>query len=203
MSSYGSDAGNTPPQQPEQPPQGYQPPPQQPQGYEPPPQAYQPPAQGYQPPPPGYQPPQMGMGAPVVAPPRRRSPLLIIGIIVVALLLVCGIGFFAIFGLALNATQPVADAGQTYMTALSNGDYSKAFDLSAPSLQQEAGNAQGLQTALSSKQPVSWNFTSRNVNNDQGELQGTDTYKDGTTGTVDLVLSKIGNDWKVAGVHFQ
>ena len=142
-------------------------------------------------------------GVTSAAPPRRRSPLLIIAIIVVALLVICGIGFFAIFGLALNATQPAADAGQVYMTALSNGDYQKAFDLSSPSLQQEAVNAEGLKAALSSKEPASWNFTSRNVNNDQGELQGTTSYKDGTTGTVDIVLNKIGNDWKVAGIHFQ
>ena len=71
------------------------------------------------------------------------------------------------------------------------------------SLQQEAGDAQGLQNALSSKQPQSWTFTSRNINNDQGTLSGTASYKDGTTGTVDLVLVKVGNDWKVAGISMK
>jgi hypothetical protein len=126
---------------------------------------------------------------------------------VVVVLLVCGgglaLGVGGIVGGVLSLTQPVADAGDAYMSALRDSDFNKAFSLSSQSLQQEAGNAQGLQTALAAKQPQSWTFTSRNINNNQGTLSGNATYKDGSTGTVDLVLVKEGNDWKVAGISMK
>jgi hypothetical protein len=146
------------------------------------------------------------MGTTVTAPPppaRRRSPLLIIGIIVLALVVVCGIGGALLVGGVINATQPVYDAGQTYMTALRDGDYNKAYDLSAPSLQQEAGNAEGLQSVLGTKPLASWNFTSRSINNNQGSLEGTTTYTDGSTGTVTMALTQVGNAWKVAGISLK
>ncbi|MDQ3931172.1 MAG: DUF4864 domain-containing protein, partial [Chloroflexota bacterium] len=128
------------------------------------------------------------------------SPLLIIGIIVLALVLLCGIGGALLVGGVLNATQPIANAGEAYMAALRDGDFAKAYDMSAPALQQEVGSAEGLQTALSAKQLASWSFTSRNINNGQGALSGTTAYKDGSTGTVDMALTQVGNDWKVAGI---
>lgn len=147
----------------------------------------------------GYMPPPGG--PPVAIPPKRkRSPLLIIGGIILGLLLLCGIGAFALFSSVLNATQPIATSGETFMAALRDGDYNKAYDLCAPALQKDLGSAQGLQTGLASKQPTSWSFTSRAINNGQGSLSGTTQYKDATTGTVDMLFAQVGNDWKVTGV---
>ena len=199
MTSYGSQPGGTPPgdQSNMPPPGGYAPPPGQQQpdpGMQP---TQYPPPQGYTPPP----------ATPAPAPPRKRSPLLIILAIVVGVIVLCGVatvlGVGGILGGVLAATQPVANAGDAYMTALRDGDYNKAFDLSAPSLQQEAGNAAGLEAALSFKQPATWGFTSRNINNNDGSLSGTTTYKDGSTGTVDMALTKVGNDWKVTGIQLK
>jgi hypothetical protein len=200
MSNYGSESGPPPPgDQSNIPTGGYTPAPGPPQpGLPPQPTQYGPPP-GYAPPPGG---PQMGMTG-MAPPPRRRSPLLIIGIIVVAFLLLCGVGVALLIGGVFAATQPVANAGDAYMTALRDADYNKAFDLSTPSLQQEAGNADGLKAALSSKKPASWSFTSRNISNNQGSLSGTTSYADGTTGTVDMVLNQVGNDWKVAGISLK
>ncbi|MDQ6693387.1 MAG: zinc ribbon domain-containing protein, partial [Chloroflexota bacterium] len=139
------------------------------------------PAQGYAPPPGA---PQMGVTG--VVRKRRTSPCFIIGGIALALILLCGAGVIGLGLFVVNATQPVASAGDAYMTALRDGDYSKAFNLSAPALQQEATNAQGLQSALSSKQPATWSFTSRNISNGTGTLSGTTTYKTGSNGTVDM-----------------
>ena len=200
MSNYGPESGGTPPGNPSGTPTGGYPPapgPPQPQPGPQPPQYTPPP--GYAPPPGG---PQMGMTG-MAPPPRRRSPLLIIGIIVLALLLLCGIGVAVLVGGVFSLTQPVANAGDAYMAALRDGNYSKAFDLSTPSLQQEVGNADGLKSALSSKQPKSWSFTSRSINNNQGSLSGTASYADGTTGTVDVVLTQVGNDWKVEGISLK
>ena len=180
MTSYGSQPGATPPG-PGQPP----------------------PQQGYTP---GYVPPQGGPppGVPPAEPPRRgRSPLLIIGIILLALLLLCGLGGFFLFNTVMNATQPVVNAGEAYLTALRDGDYTRAYDLSAPALQQEAGDVEGLQAALGERQLASWSFTSRSINNNQGNLSGTTTYTDGETGTVDMALMQVGNDWKVTGISLR
>jgi hypothetical protein len=117
--------------------------------------------------------------------------------------LICGIGGALLVGGVINATQPVANAGDAFMAALRDGDYNKAYDLSAPALQQEAGNAEGLQAALGTKPVASWNFTSRNISNNQGSLEGTTTYTDGSTGTVTMALTQVGNDWKVSGVSLR
>ncbi len=105
-----------------------------------------------------------------------------------------------LFNTVMNATQPVVNAGEAYMTALRDGDYTRAFELSDSALQQEAGDAEGLEAALGQRQLSGWSFTSRAINNAQGTLSGTTTYTNGETGTVDMVLTQVGNDWKVAGI---
>lgn len=170
--------------------------------YAPPP--VQPQQAGSQPFGPGYVPtPGGAQVATTGVPPKRRSPLLIIGGIVLGLLLLCGIGAAVLVGSVFNATQPMANTGEAFMTAARDGNWSKAYDMSSTALQQEAGNAQGLQTALSSKPLASWSFTSRNISNGQGTLSGTTNYTNGTSGTVDMVLNQVGNDWKVAGVSLK
>ena len=194
MTSYGSGPGGTP--------QGGQPNvsgggpaptpgPEQPNQYTPPP-AYAPPSG-----------PPTGTTVTAPPPPRGRSPLLIIGIIVLAVVLICGIGGALLVGGVLNATQPIANAGEAYMTALRDGDYNRAYDLSAPALQQEAGSAEGLQTVLGTKPLASWSFNSRNISNNQGSLEGTTTYTDGSTGTVTMALTQVGSDWKVSGISLK
>jgi hypothetical protein len=89
------------------------------------------------------------------------------------------------------------------MAALRDGNYSRAFDLSSPDLQDEVGDASGLEAALSAKQPATWTFTSRSISNNNGQLSGTATYKDGTSGTVDMALSKFDNAWKVVGINMK
>ena len=128
---------------------------------------------------------------------------MVIGIIVLALVLICGIGGALLVGGVLNATQPVFNAGEAYMAALRDGDYNRAYDLSSTVLQQEVGDAEGLLPALGAKQPASWSFTSRSIENNQGRLQGTTTYKNGETGTVDMALTQVGNDWKVSFLNLK
>lgn len=163
-----------------------------------------PPAQGGTSP--GYMPPPSG--PPMASPPKsKRSPLLIACGIIVGLLLLCGIGGllggFALFNGVMNATQPIATSGETFMTALRDGDYNKAYGLCTPALQQELKSADDLKAAMTAKQPTSWSFTSRAINNGQGTLSGTTQYKDGSSGTVDLVLAQVGADWKISGASLK
>ncbi len=132
-----------------------------------------------------------------------KRVLLIVGGIVLLGIILCAVlvggGVFAIF----QATQPVVDAGDKFMTALRDGNYQQAYDMAGAQLQKDAQNAQGLETALSSFQPKTWTFTSRNINNNQGQLEGTTTYANDTAGTVTLTLEQVGSEWKVIGANFK
>ncbi len=135
----------------------------------------------------------------------NKKVVLIIG----AVLLVCCVGIVAVAGLgglaALGATQPAAQAGENFMSALKAGDYSKAFDLCDPALQSELKDVQGLETMITNGnvQPNSWKFTSRNVDNSSAKLEGSATFTGDRAGTVSLELNKTGNDWKVIGFHLK
>lgn len=187
---------STPTPQPEQPrqPQQYSPESGQPTQYVPQ-QAYAPPSGT-----PPYTPP------PVEAP-RKKSPLLLILAIVGGVIVLCVVGIIvfagSIFGGVMALTQPVVDAGDSYMSALRDGDYGRAFELSAPSLQDEVGNAAGLEDALGFKQPASWTFTSRSIRNGEGRVSGDTKYKAGDSGTVEIILTQINNEWKVLGISLR
>ncbi len=134
---------------------------------------------------------------------NKKTILIIAG----AALLACACCVLVIavaIGLGFGLTEPAATAGESFMTALKNGDYAQAYALCSPSLQKEVGNARGLETAITSAQavPSKWTFTSRNVSGDEGQIDGTATFANGREGTVRLVLVKAGNDWKVSGYNW-
>ncbi|CAG0956950.1 hypothetical protein ANRL3_00617 [Anaerolineae bacterium] len=135
----------------------------------------------------------------------KMKTILIIGGIGV---LLCVCLFVVIIGIAvvggLGMTQPTADVGEKFMTALKTGDYDTAYGLCHPALQQKLGGASGLKRLVESgkAQPSKWNFSSRNVNNDEGTLEGTVTMAGGE-GTVKLELVKVGSDWKIVSFNLK
>lgn len=131
---------------------------------------------------------------------KRRNIILIAAAVVGVCLCLC----IAIFGVAFIGgflgTQPVADLGEKFMQSLKSGDYATAYALCHPSLQQKLGSAQGLQRLVENgkARPSSWSFSSRNIESDQGHMEGTVTMQGGD-GTVSLDFAKSGNDWKIIG----
>jgi hypothetical protein len=102
----------------------------------------------------------------------NKKILLIIAGAVLVLCLVC-VGVIVLsVGLGVGLTQPIANVGDEFMTALKNEDYTRAYNLCAPSLQQELRNPQNLANLIRNArvQPTQWSYTSRNVSNDQGQL---------------------------------
>ncbi|HMA34797.1 MAG TPA: hypothetical protein VKY74_10000 [Chloroflexia bacterium] len=170
----------------------YTPPPPGPPDPGAPPNAY---------PPPGtYAPPGSYAGPPAAAPPRGRPRWLLWGLGCLGLLVVaCALFFAFTFFLATGLTQAMATSGDNFMNAMKAGNYDQAYALSTPALQQKVVNAAGLETIVKSRQPTSWSWSSRNVNNNSGQLSGSVTFVSGTSGTVDLTLQKVGNDWLVDG----
>jgi zinc ribbon protein len=212
---------------------GYQPPAASGPGYQPPPggpPAYQPPGTsgpGYQPPPagsqtygpagtsgPGYQPPPGGpayapppagyAGPPPVAAPTGRPRWLFPVIGCLGLLIVGCMAFFGFtFFVANNLTQPMSTAGESFMTAVRDGNYPQAYALCTPALQQELGDISEFESTMQDNRPKTWSFTSRKVENDTGQLDGTATLDDGSTADVRLVLDQVGGAWKVSGINIQ
>ncbi|MCX7839135.1 MAG: hypothetical protein N2559_06720 [Anaerolineae bacterium] len=109
------------------------------------------------------------------------------------------------FVLGLGATQPIINAGDSFMTALKNEDYTSAYNLCTPALQQELRNPQGLANLIrnANVRPIQWSYSSRNVSNDQGQLEGSVTFVGNREGTVQLVLTQVGGTWKIAGFRLR
>ena len=135
----------------------------------------------------------------------NRKTLLIIGAVILGLCLVCVCVITAAVGLGLLGTQPTATAGENFMTALKNGDAAGAYNLCTPALQRELGSAQGLDTRIKNGkvQPTAWSFSSRNVNNDTAQLDGTVTFTGNREGNVTLVLAQVGGEWKISGFNLK
>ncbi len=134
----------------------------------------------------------------------NRTVAIVVGVVLVLCVCVClvvaavgAISGGSILAL-LGVTQPVADVGEKFMQSLKTADYSTAYKLCDPSLQKELGSVAGLKQMIErgQAQPVKWSFTSRNINNDTGSLEGTVTMQGGE-GTVSLELVKSGTDWLV------
>ena len=135
---------------------------------------------------------------------NNRKWLMIGGIGCAAVFLLCICIVVAAFALGMLGTQPSADAGEAFMTALKNSDYAGAYALCAPDLQNKLVNAQGLQRLVEGgkARPTVWSFSSRNVTNGQAELSGTVTMVGGQ-GTVTLSLIQVGDQWKIIAFNLQ
>ncbi len=107
--------------------------------------------------------------------------------------------------IALFATQPTANVGDDFMTALQSSNYDKAYELLHPALQKKVGTSQDLEQMIEKGKvhPVKWSFSSRSIENDTGELDGSATFTGNREGTVQLSLQKAGSDWKIIAFNLQ
>ncbi len=135
--------------------------------------------------------------------------------IIVAIIGVClccalvAVGFTVVGGAGtlaavFGATQPVADVGDKFLQALKDGNYTAAHALMHPALQQEIGTPQDLRRMVESgkAQPKNWTFTTRNIENEEGHLEGSVTMTGGE-GIVTIDLAKSGDEWKVIGFNLK
>ena len=122
------------------------------------------------------------------------------GLIAVLLIIV----IIAVVG-GLLGTAPMASAADDFMTALQDGEWDTAYGLCSPSLQSQLQSASNLSEMIvgGSAQPEKWKFTSRNVENGQGEVEGSVTMTGGVAGTVSVTLAKADDGWQVNGFNLQ
>jgi len=108
------------------------------------------------------------------------------------------IAFVAILSLVIGTlTQPVVTTGDAFMTTLKTGDYTRAYALCTPDLQQELGSVPALSALVDGYRLGEGNWTSRSIRNGVGQLDGSLTYAGGRSGTAHLTLRQVGNDWRI------
>ncbi|MEA3013673.1 MAG: hypothetical protein QOD42_2218 [Sphingomonadales bacterium] len=93
-------------------------------------------------------------------------------------------------------------AADTFMGALRDGDYSRAFSQSAPALQRELGGAQGYGSGIGPYRPATWSWSQRSIRNGIGRVSGSVTYQDGARGSVRLTMRQLNDRWRVEGYSF-
>ncbi len=129
-------------------------------------------------------------------------------IIVVALFILCSCVILAFiflgglsFGTAFGLTAPATNQADSFMKALSNSDYTSAYDLCSPELMRDLVSAQHLEQVIEENhlRPKSWKFNSRNVENDQAQMKG--TFVASQKGELEINLKKIDGIWKVTGFN--
>ncbi|HPS41558.1 MAG TPA: hypothetical protein PK040_03060 [Anaerolineaceae bacterium] len=98
--------------------------------------------------------------------------------------------------------KTVNETGKSFMTALQNMDYTTSFNLLTPSVQEEVGGDAGWQEWAAIRAFPEWSFSSTNIENNQGQMEGEATL-DGITYDVVLIFDQVNDAWLVSGISFQ
>jgi hypothetical protein len=124
---------------------------------------------------------------------RRRRNLRIVLAIVGALTLFVAVLVFGV----MTLTRPVVDAGDSFMTALRQGDFPRAYALTTPELQRELGSAEIFAKRAEPERPATWSWSSRSIRNGTGRVGGAYTRVDGRAGRAEVVLLRVDGEWRV------
>ena len=98
--------------------------------------------------------------------------------------------------------KTVNDTGKAFMSALEAKDYNTSYVLLTPSVQEEVGGQSGWEEWASIRAFPDWKFTSTNIENGQGQMEGEATLE-GVTYDVVLIFDKVEENWLVSGISFQ
>jgi len=94
-----------------------------------------------------------------------------------------------------------ADIGKDFMNALKNSDYEASWKLVTTDIQNEIGGYSNWVDWATIRNFSDFSFSSTNVENDQATLDGEATLG-ADTYTVQLFLTKSGDNWLVEGINF-
>jgi len=127
-------------------------------------------------------------------PTRRRVRPVHIVLIVIAALVIFGVGLYLILSSALG---PIVDKGDAFMRALKSGDDQAAYAIATPNLQRELEDENALTGMFAKRRPTGWSWSQRLNRNGVGSLIGTAEYQGQETGSVELELRSIDGDWRI------
>jgi len=133
------------------------------------------------------------------------SPARVLLFVILGIVAVVGLFIAGIFGVAMFATSGVADAGDKFMNALKSRDYTVAWSLCTEEVHSDIPTVKDLETMITQQQvePVEWSYSSRNIENNEGELAGSVTFANKTTGSLSFVLRKTEGTWKIRGFRLR
>jgi len=98
--------------------------------------------------------------------------------------------------------------GTDFMQKMKNGDWAGAYERCTPNLQKELGSASALGKRVTDGkvQPLSWDFkevSQITPTTKEAQIDGTAMFAGNRTGTVRLVLDRIGIEWKISGFNLK
>jgi hypothetical protein len=116
----------------------------------------------------------------------------------VALLVLIGI----VVALAFTLTGPAVKSADAFLALLGEGKVTKAYKATAPAFQEQTDEETFElvveKLGLNDFSSASW--SSRSVNNDEAELEGTVTLNSGDEVPITMTLIQVGDDWKVFSI---
>jgi hypothetical protein len=101
---------------------------------------------------------------------------------------------------AVNDLKAVAAQGNAFMQALKDADHAKSWAMLTPDLQKEMGGLDQWTQFAAPRNFSKWSFSSNNISNDSGQLEGEATLGSDTY-SVTLVMQKVDSVWLVAGIQ--
>ncbi len=123
------------------------------------------------------------------------------GLIILAVVIVVGIGLFAGVGaLIAGRTQPLDDAGNQFMTAVKNHDMNTAYGMFSAELSGQVSEGT-FQDIVGDARVADWSFSGRSVENDTGKLTGNATI-DSKAYTLELDFVQRDGRWQLTEYDF-
>ena len=138
------------------------------------------------------------LGSTTAAKPRRFKlrHCVILGVLAIA---ACGT---LLVTTVLTVTRPVVAGADAFMGALRDGRYDQAYARAAPSLQQELGSAEAFGAGIANYRPREWSWSQRAVRNSVGDVSGGVTWLNGNSGTAEIQLHQVNDEWRVVAFRF-
>jgi hypothetical protein len=138
----------------------------------------------------------------IVEPPKKKHT----GRTIILGLLLGIVGLcVAIFGYVLLFTAPIQKTANAFLTAMQNQDFSTAYSMLAPDVQNQLGSPDNLKTALTSNGWAYKSYKGTSVkripgNPPQGVVLADLTLLDGSTYTLEVDLQTgAGSVWQIIG----
>lgn len=123
---------------------------------------------------------------------NRIAGLIVISVVLVMALSACGLA---------GDMKAVNDLGDSFMTALRDGDADSSWEMLADNIKTEVGDATAWVDFVTPRNFSDWNFSNTQVNNDSAQLDGEATLGEDTYDVV-LVFNKINDVWLISGINF-
>lgn len=123
---------------------------------------------------------------------KNRVKVFLAANILLVLLAACGV---------VKGLTDVKTTGDAFMAALRDGKNDDSYAMLTTALQEEIGGKEAWAQFTAPRNFESWSFTSTNIENDQGQVEGQGKVG-GDTYDITLVLQKTSTGWLIAGIHF-